>query len=95
MVELYGIRLRQMRKERSISQLELELASGLTHGTISRIETGKINPTKETLYKISYTLDLCTEEVIKLFCIDVLVIEEITELDKLSKIISTSLQKNL
>lgn len=53
-----GNKLRVFRKLRGFSQLELELAVGLSTGTISRIENNDINPTKETLLKISRVFEL-------------------------------------
>ena len=41
-----------------MSQSELEIDTELSFGTISRIESGKINPTKETLMKVAKVLAL-------------------------------------
>jgi transcriptional regulator with XRE-family HTH domain len=69
----YGYIVRDLRKSRKMSQLDLEIRTGLAVGSISRIESEKINPTKETLIKISVALNLRKDEVLKLFCIDVFV----------------------
>lgn len=50
------------RQDRKISQSKLELEAGLSFGTISRIENGIINPTKETLLRISSCLKLNDSE---------------------------------
>jgi len=53
-----GNKIRVFRKLKGFSQLELELAVGLSTGTISRIENNDINPPKETILKISKVLKL-------------------------------------
>jgi transcriptional regulator with XRE-family HTH domain len=62
--------VKQFRVSRGVSQLELEISTGLSFGSVSRIENSRINPTKETLYKIATALELNEEELIKLFAID-------------------------
>lgn len=61
-----GKYLRMYRKERHVSQMELELKAGLAFGSVCRIENGKINPTKETLIKIAKALEFKPEEVLNL-----------------------------
>jgi transcriptional regulator with XRE-family HTH domain len=63
-------RLKNFRKSRNTSQLELEILADLAVGTVSRIENEKINPTKETLFRIAIALSLNKDEVIQLFMID-------------------------
>jgi len=46
-----------------MSQLELELQINASEGMISRIETGKVNPTKETVLKITEVLHLSNWEL--------------------------------
>jgi transcriptional regulator with XRE-family HTH domain len=43
--------------------LDLESDIGASAGSISRIESGKINPTKETILKISRVLDLNSRQI--------------------------------
>lgn len=62
--------LRKFREQRNISQFQLELIADIAHGTISRIEKGLTNPTKETLLKISKVLELTTEEYLILVGIE-------------------------
>ncbi len=59
--------IKQLRKSRHVSQLELESLAQLCFGTVSRIENGKVNPTKETLLKIVEGLKLNDDEAMKLF----------------------------
>jgi len=51
-------KIREYRIRAHISQLQLELAINASTGSISRIENGQINPTKETLLKIADVLYL-------------------------------------
>ncbi len=57
-----GRKLYAFREERKISQTKVEVETGLSFGTISRIENGAINPTKETLQRISTFLQLDSSE---------------------------------
>ena len=63
-----GLRLKNFREVKGMTQQELELGIGASFGHISRIESGKINPTKETLLKISEELNLSLKE--KLILLD-------------------------
>jgi len=65
-----GSILRILRKQRGISQLNLEAQAQLSPGSISRIENNKTNPTKETLFKLAVILQLSREEIVDLFAIN-------------------------
>jgi transcriptional regulator with XRE-family HTH domain len=58
-----GAKVKYFRARGGLSQLELELAIGAAQGSISRIESDKVNPTKETLEKISQVLHLSSYEL--------------------------------
>jgi DNA-binding XRE family transcriptional regulator len=49
--------LREWRKYRGMTQVELATASGLSQGAIAQIEAGKRNPTVETARKIANALN--------------------------------------
>lgn len=53
-----GRRLYSFRKKRNMSQSGIEVEADLSFGTVSRIENGLINPTKETLHRIAKVIDL-------------------------------------
>lgn len=53
-----GKKLRFFRTRAGVSQQEIENEIGLSSGTLSRIENGETNPTKETLFKIIKLLKL-------------------------------------
>jgi transcriptional regulator with XRE-family HTH domain len=54
----FGERLRQLRKEKNLTQKELALKAGLSTSQIARIETGKLNTTISTLVIISRAIDI-------------------------------------
>ncbi len=65
-----ALALKKYRLNKGVSQLDLELAINASTGTISRIENGRINPTKETLFKIAEFLELDFFETSKLLGIE-------------------------
>jgi transcriptional regulator with XRE-family HTH domain len=58
-----GRRIKYFRKRAGLSQLELEAELGASSGYISRVESGKVNPNKETIAKISSVLNLRPTEI--------------------------------
>ena len=58
-----GRRLRYFREQRRVSQMDVELAIDAAFGSISRMESGKVNPTKETVEKIAKFLKLTDAEL--------------------------------
>jgi transcriptional regulator with XRE-family HTH domain len=54
----FGRLLRQWRRGRRMSQLDLALGSGVSSRHISFIETGRSNPSREMVLTLSATLDL-------------------------------------
>jgi putative transcriptional regulator len=66
-----GQKIKNFRKRSGMSQLELESAISASPGSISRIESGKVNPTKETLFNISESLQLSPREAGSLFDINI------------------------
>lgn len=65
-----GQRIRHFRKRVGITQLELELRIDASFGSISRMENGQTNPTKETLFLIAEALRLDPYETAYLFGIE-------------------------
>lgn len=61
--KVLGQRIRFFRKRAGISQFDLELAIDASPGMLSRIESGKVNPTKETVQKIGNELNLTHREL--------------------------------
>lgn len=65
-----GEKIKFFRQRMCRSQLEVELDTGLGNGTMSRIERGITNPTKETIIKIASSLSLNPKETGYLFNIN-------------------------
>ncbi len=61
-----GQRIKYFRKRSGLSQLELEAAIATSAGSLSRIENGDVNPTKETLEKIGQALNLTLKQIVYL-----------------------------
>lgn len=66
-----GQKIRNFRFRANMSQLELETKIDASPGSISRIENGIINPTKETLSKISNVLNISPIEIADLLGISI------------------------
>lgn len=58
-----GTRIRELRKLKGVSQLELAYDMDMSMNTISGIELGKISPKIETLKKIAQKLDINIAEL--------------------------------
>lgn len=65
-----GEKIKSYRKRAGYSQLQLETEIDASQGSISRIESGKVNPTKETLAAIANELRISTEERLSLYNLD-------------------------
>lgn len=74
-----GEKIKYYRQRSKKSQLELELETGLSTGTISRIENNAINPTKETLSRIADVLKLKPSELAYLLGINILSTQELVD----------------
>ena len=60
-----GERLRTRRRERRVSQESLAFQANISPTYLSQIETGQRNPSLETLYRLSTSLDLDLAELLK------------------------------
>ncbi len=58
-----GQKMKFFRNKNCISQFDLEMALGLSAGSVSRIENDLVNPTKETIVKVANFLKLSQAEV--------------------------------
>src|SRR5258708_7515644 len=72
-----GQKIKQFRIQKGLSQFELELEISTSYGRISKIESGKINPDKETIVAISNVLRLETSEIASLFGIELVSIDKL------------------
>lgn len=62
-----GTNIKSIRMQRSLSQVDLAYTCGFDKASMSRIESGKANPTVLTLYKISKALDVPINQL----CLDI------------------------
>lgn len=56
--EAFGIRLRQLRKAKGWSLLELSVRANVNHNYLCDLENGRRNPTLAVLYRISNAFDI-------------------------------------
>lgn len=61
-----GDRIREMRQEKNISQVELANAIGKDQQSIQRLETGNINPSFYYLVEVAEGLEVGLEELVKI-----------------------------
>jgi len=61
---LLGLRIKELRKQKGMSQEVLAEESGLSLRTIQRIENGETNPTGESLKRLSNALNVNPDELI-------------------------------
>jgi GAF domain-containing protein len=85
---IIGDQIKKYRKRAKKSQLDLELAIGCSQGSISRIENGEVNPSKETLVHIIDVLNLKSFEAAPLLGLN---IENIVDLVTISAKLNESL----
>ena len=52
-----GIKIKELRKKKGLTQIELSEKTGLTERTIQRIENHEVEPSKHSLKKIGEVLD--------------------------------------
>lgn len=71
---VFGEKIRMFRKRAGMSQFELEIEMEAASGMMSRIESGKVNPTKETILKLIKPLTLKSHEIANLFSINDLIL---------------------
>lgn len=56
MLEVNGVRLRELRRERALAQEDLEAMSGVTQATISALEGGKRGARPRTVRRLAEAL---------------------------------------
>lgn len=48
-----GKRFKEVREQRNLSQMQVETLSGIDRSYLSKLEQGKVNPTLETMIRLS------------------------------------------
>src|SRR5689334_10668509 len=87
-----GQKIRNFRIRSGKSQMELELEIGASAGSISRMENGEVNPSKQTLTKIIEVLGLVSFEAASLMGNDLS--KSISDLYKFSSEVSSIKELN-
>ncbi len=64
-IELDGERLRRLRRERALSQQDVERISGIAQATLSDLEQGKRGARASTLRKLAELLGVEPKELMK------------------------------
>lgn len=64
-ITAFGKRLKQLRLKKGLTQLDMELESGISRTEISRIENGTKNIEFLTLVKLAVALDIELQELFK------------------------------
>lgn len=68
LLELLGKRIKKLRIERGMSQVDLvaRMQGNIDTTNISRIESGRTNPTIYSLYRLSEALEITISELVNL-----------------------------
>ena len=64
-IEAFGARLKELREEKGLTQLDLEIQSGINRTEISRIENGQKNIEFLTVVKLAVALDIDLKDFFK------------------------------
>lgn len=62
---LFGLRLRELRKQKNISQEKLALLSEIARSYLGEVERGKRNIALINIYKLAHALDVEPSELLK------------------------------
>ncbi|MEM5563951.1 helix-turn-helix transcriptional regulator [Psychroserpens sp. AS72] len=66
LIKEIGVRIRELRQERQLSQFQLNIDANLSKNQIGRIERAEHIPNIITLYKIAESLDVSISEIVDL-----------------------------
>lgn len=58
-------RMKEVRVQKNLQQVDLVKATGLSKGSISLIESGKSSPSMNSAFKIAQALDVTVDELFK------------------------------
>lgn len=63
--QVFGKRVRELRKERELSQIELAAKVGIDRSYMGFLERGERNPSLEVITKIAEALSVTPDELLK------------------------------
>lgn len=81
-----GEKIKFYRKRVALSQLDVEVSTNMSIGSLSRIESNEINPTKETVFKIADYLKLNQKDLSNLLGINDFDVSEEAILNAISQL---------
>jgi transcriptional regulator with XRE-family HTH domain len=61
-----GQRIKNIREEKGITQVELGIEIEMEKSNVSRLESGRISPTFITLYRVAKALDISLSELVNI-----------------------------
>ena len=64
-IEVDGAKLRKLRRERALSQQDIERAMGISQATLSDLEQGKRGARASTLRKLAEVLEVAPKDLMK------------------------------
>lgn len=64
-IEADGLRMRQLRRDRALSQRDLSRVTGIAFATLSRLETGKQRAQPGTIRKLADALGVEPKELMR------------------------------
>jgi transcriptional regulator with XRE-family HTH domain len=63
----FGEHLKQLRKKQGLTLLEIEVLTGISEGSLSKMENGKKNPALTTLVKLAKGLGVPVSKLVVVF----------------------------
>ena len=64
-IEVDGAKLRKLRRERALSQQDIERGTGISQATLSDLEQGKRGARASTLRKLAEVLEVARKDLMK------------------------------
>ena len=64
-IEIDGVKLRKLRRERALSQQDVERITGIAQATLSDLEQGKRGARASTLRRLAEVLEVAPKELMK------------------------------
>lgn len=63
----FGAAVKKIRKNKNLTMLDVEVATGISEGCISKIENGKKNPALATVIKLAEGLEVSPSKLLQSF----------------------------
>ena len=63
----FGAYVKQLRNDKGMTMLDIEVITGITESSVSKIENGKKNPALTTIIKLAQGLSISPSKLLSLF----------------------------